>query len=489
MPGPKGLSAEAEWAIAENVFRAGQPALAARDTELMLLYVADRGLTNDLQFTEVAWTRFDGTNWGEALTIRTNTQAEFAPQVGYDGHGDAVAVWERVADPSFNSPNLTDMAAQMEVVWSRWARTNGGWSEPVAFTANSYLDHAPLLCGPMTNGDLLVVWTKNEANLLMGTNGSGADTVLWGRWSPAGQSWSAPEVLATNLSHRLSQSLAGISNLAVYAWTADLDGTLTNDADQEVFYCVWTNDAWGAPRQLTTNTVPDKTVRVAVSPTGNVYLVWQQGTNLVMSRDFSTNSTIVRPNSQTAGFADLVLTFGPAGNLVLVWQEMSQDRSDPYYSAYRSGVRDLEHGCPAVCGPESRAVVCHSMGQCDEPEHRVQPGRDIADEQDGDFEGGGTVTITNVPQPGRVDLAVVARKLIKDLALGPGDFSIQGEDFLPGDALTLSATVRNAGDLAVTNVLVEFFNGNPTNGGVFLTNSFISGWLEGATSAVATASL
>jgi hypothetical protein len=481
--GPK----QADWAVAENVFPAGRPALAARNVELMLLYVTDRGLTNDLQFTEIAWTRFDGTNWSTPLTIRTNTQAEFAPQVGYDGNGDALAVWERVADLDFNSTNLMDMAAQMEVVWSRWSRTNDAWSEPIAFTANSYLDHAPLLCGPMTNGDLMTVWTKNEVNLLMGTNDVGADTVLWSKWSPASQSWSTTEVLASDLSYRLSQSLAGISNRAVYAWTRDLDGVLTNDADQEVYYCIWTNGAWGAVKQLTTNNVPDKTVRAAVSPAGDVYLVWQQGTNLVMNRNFSTNTSIVRPSSQTAGFSDFVLSFGPAGNLVLVWQEMSQDGSDPYYSAYDpvSGTWSKDARLFADASLErSFATAWDSATNLNIAFNRVAI---ILTNKTVTLEGGGTVTITNVPQPGRVDLAVVARKLIKDLALQAGDFSIQGEDYLPGDALTLSATVRNAGDLAVTNILVEFFDGNPTNGGVFLTNAFISGWLEGATSAVAVA--
>jgi hypothetical protein len=41
------------------------------------------------------------------------------------------------------------------------------------------------------------------------------------------QSWSVPQTLLADLPYRLSQSLAGVSNLAVYAWTRDLDGVLT----------------------------------------------------------------------------------------------------------------------------------------------------------------------------------------------------------------------------------------------------------------------
>ena len=167
----------------------------------MLLYVTDNGASNAFQFADIKWTQFDGTNWSVPATIHTNTQAEFSPQVAYDGNGDAIAVWERVADANFNETNLTAMVAQMEIVWSRWSRTNGAWATPVALTANGYLDHAPQLCGPMANGDVLLTWTKNEANLLMGTGPAGSvsnSVVMQSRWSAASQTWAAPQVLVAS---------------------------------------------------------------------------------------------------------------------------------------------------------------------------------------------------------------------------------------------------------------------------------------------------
>ena len=76
----------------------------------------------------------------------------------------------------------------------------------------------------------------------------------------------------------------------------------------------YTNSAWGTLRQLTTNTVADKTVRAAVATNGNVFLIWQSGTNLVLSQNFTTNLSIARADSQTAGFADYAATVGPLGN-------------------------------------------------------------------------------------------------------------------------------------------------------------------------------
>ena len=115
----------------------------------MLLYVADNGSATGLQFTDIRWTRFDGTNWTTPAAIFADTRAEFAPQVVFDGNGDALAVWERVADPDFNEVNLEKFAAELEIVGARWDHASKQWSEPQPLTANGHLDNEPLLCGPM----------------------------------------------------------------------------------------------------------------------------------------------------------------------------------------------------------------------------------------------------------------------------------------------------------------------------------------------------
>ena len=482
--------AQADLPLIQNVYPESDPALAARGQELMLLYVADNGGSNSLQFTDIKWTRFDGTNWSAPATILADTRAEFSPRVAFDGNGDAIAVWERVADTNFDTVDLTAMAAQMEIVWSRWSRTNGSWTTPAALTANSYLDHQPLLCGPMTNGDVLLTWTRNTANELMGTNAAGTtgnSDVLWSRWAAASRSWDAPQTLVENLAFQLSESLAGTGNRAVYAWTRDLSGGLTNDAAQEVFYVQWTNGAWAGPVQLATNEVADRNVRAAVSAAGDGYLVWQQGTNLVVARNFSNGTRLVREDSATAGFADYALTFGPAGNLALVWQEMSDTGSDAHYRIYDpasdSWSEDARLFADATL-ERSFAPVWDDTGNLTMAYNRVaimKTNKTVA------LEAGGSVTITNVPQPGRVDLAVVKRALIKDLALLPGDFVVQGENFLPNAALTLTAQVRNLGDVGVNNVTVAFYHGNPVTGGVLITNVPVLGWVLGASNATVSA--
>lgn len=470
---------QADLVLVQNVFPGSSPAMASKGQELMLLYVTDNGSTNNLQFTDIKWTRFDGTNWSVSATIQTNTQAEFSPQVTYDGNGDAIAVWERVADANFSLTNLTAMAAQMEIVWSKWDHLSDQWSVPQALTANGYLDHAPLLCGPMSDGSVLATWTANMFNLLIGTNGAGSQ-VLTAEWNPSSQSWSAPQALLADLPNRLSQSLSGVSNVAVYAWSRDLDGVLTNANDNQVFYSVWSNGLWSAVSPFTSDTNDNRNARVSVGPDGHSYLVWQSGTNLVLSRDFSTNATLVRTDSQSAGFSDYAMTIGPAGNLTMLWQEMSEAGSNPRYRVLDPVSATWSQDARLFADPpleRSFAPVWDDVGNLTVAYNMVQmsyTNKTVA------LEGGGTVTITNVPQPGRVDLCVTKRQLIKDVSLAAGDFAADAESFLPGALVSLSATVRNSGNLAVSNLLVNFYDGDPNNGGVLIANTSIAGWMEGA---------
>lgn len=470
---------QAELALVENVFPGSNPEMAAKAEELMLLYVADNGAANTLQATDIRWTRFDGTNWSVPATIHTNTQAEFAPQVAYDGNGDAIAVWERVADPNFNTPDLAAMAAEMEIVWAKWNHSTAQWSKPLPLTSNGHLDHAPLLCGPLADGSVLATWTVNTANHLMGTNGAGSQ-VRWVQWNPASQSWSSPQTLLSDVRYRLSQSLSGVSNLVVYAWSQDLDGNQSSLGDQQVFYRAWNYGVWGPTVQFTADAVGNRNARVSVAADGHTYLVWQRGTNLVLSQDFAASYTPVRPDCASAGFADYALTAGPAGNLAVLWQDMAETGSDAHYrvldpaSATWSQDALMFNDSPLE---RSFAPVWDDVGNLTVAYNKVQI---IFTNKTVELEGGGMVTITNVPQPGRVDLFVTKRALVKDLALKPGDFTASAENYLPGAAVTLSATVRNLGDLAVSDTTVAFYAGNPTNGGVLITNVTIAGWLEGA---------
>jgi hypothetical protein len=478
---------QADLSLLENVCSRSDPSLAAEGADLMLVYVSDNGAPGDLQFTDINWTHFDGTDWTEPAPIQADTRAEFAPRVAFDGNGDAVAVWERVKDPNFNAADVTIMATEMEIAWSRWDHTTGMWAEPATLTDNHHLDHAPLLCGPMADGSLLAVWTENTLNRLMGEGVEGADSnshVLWARWDSTTRNWGPPQTLIASLPYRTSQSLAGAGSTAVYAWTRDVDGDLATARDLEVFSCEWNGAAWTAPTQRTNDLVPDRTVRVAVSAAGVIYLVWQQGGDLVMDVGFAGAPTLARADSQTAGFADYTVALGPAGNLLLIWQEQSDTGVDAHYSVYDPASGRWSKAAQLFNDPpleRSFSPVWDDVGNLALAYNRVEI---TSVTKTVTLESGEVVQIEQVPAPGQVDVGVLKRRIVADLAVLPGDFAADGASFLPGDQVRLASTVRNTGDLALENIAVAFYDGDPSAGGVEIARQVIPGWLDGSAEAV-----
>src|SRR5262249_12542753 len=145
--------------------------------------------------------------------------------------------------------------------------------------------------------------------------------------------WASPVALAQGITFQLSQSLGASGGKAVYAWTSDLDGDLNSTGDRKVFYSVWTGQFWAAPLRVMNDAISDQNARVAVGSTGDVFMVWQKGTTLVMDVNFRGTPTVVRSNSSLDAI-DFTLTRGPAGNLAVIWQQQTTSGSDPYLSVY-----------------------------------------------------------------------------------------------------------------------------------------------------------
>jgi len=482
---------QATFPLLSNVFPDSEPALAGKGNELMLTYVRDTGAANPVQFTEVAFSYFDGTIWTVPAPIASDVRGQFSPQVVFDGAGNAVAVFERIKDGAFAGTTLSGMAALMEIVWSRWDAVTKTWSVPQAITDNAFLDLNAKVSGPLTDGDLLLSWNQSVSNQIDGTGAAGAATnlsVMTRRWDSATQTWGSAAVLVPNLTGELSESLGACGNKGAYVWSVDMDGNTDDSADAELYYRLFnaTTDTWGPTVRHTTDAVVDHHAKAVVDAAGNVYAVWNRNGDLVMDVNFAGTPSVVRSGAGTMGVADFALTIGPAGNLALIWQEMTENGSDAHYRVYDplSGTwgqdsflsqdSDLERSFAPVWDAAGNLTLAYNNVVITKQTVNVV------------VEGGGTVSVDGVPQPGQVNLLLAKRTLIKDLSAVPEGLTADGTTFLPGDALTLKARVKNAGNLAVQNVQVAFYNGDPTNGGTLIGTATVSGWLEAATEAEVT---
>lgn len=164
----------------------------------------------------------------------------------------------------------------------------------------------------------------------------------------------------------------------------------------------------------------------------------------------------------------------------MIWQEGSPEGSDAWFTVYdpasATWSQDARFFKDAAL-ERSFAPVWDDVGNLTLAYNKVEM---LRTNQTLNLDDGGTLTLTNVPPSGRVDLDVLKRRLVRDLAIEAGDFTAEAENYLPNAAVTLRTVIRNAGDLAVQNPAVGFYDGDPKLGGTLVTNVTLSGWLEGS---------
>lgn len=482
IPSDPNLPAQAALPLLDNVFPKSKPSLAEHDGKLMLAYVRDTGAANPVQFTEVAFTYYDGTTWSFPGPIDADPRAQLEPQVAFDGNGDALAVWTRVKDASFAGANgPEEMAPLLELVSSRWNATTRSWSPAVALTDNAILDHKPVLSGPLADGDLLLGWVRNAGNEIGGTGAVGAvtnDQLLVARWDAATDTWGAPTVVNSTLTNNQTVSFAAQGAKAAFVWTQDLDGELDTSADTELYAQVWNGTTWGAATRVTNDAVSDRPAQVAIDAAGNVYTLWVSGTDLVMQANFTGPRSIVRADSGDSGFSDCSLTVADNGRVLALWQAMSATGPDAFYRVYDPvsatwGLDDqLSHDSAME---KSFSAVWDSLGNLVVAYNNVELVETTATVT---LTDGTTDTIQGVITPGRNDLFVARRRIITDVGFVTDGIALLADSFTPGAIATLQAKIKNTGNLAVEDVEVGFYLGDPAAGGTLIGSSIVDGWLR-----------
>lgn len=297
--------------LVANVFPDSEPVLAEKNGELLLLYTRDNGSNNDQQFSSIAWLRYDGDNWSATSDISPVPNAQFSPQVQFDGDGEAIAVWEQIRDATFVSDTLENYAAEMELVFSVWNDNLGTWTTPEYLTDNGFLDSSPKLVGPLTDGDLLLCWIENPSNNPVGDlDPTSSRRALMRRWDTATNTWGNPIIVADPLQNSEAHDFAGAGGLGVFAWTIDLDGDPSTPNDSEVLLRCYdsASDTLSPITQVTDDSVYDGGIRIAVGNGDDFTIVWRRGGDLVSST--GTKETLLSEISVVKLGADSIVFRG-----------------------------------------------------------------------------------------------------------------------------------------------------------------------------------
>jgi hypothetical protein len=472
------LPAGAALPLLANVYPGSSPSLAARRSDLMLLYVRDTDAANPAQYTEIAWTRYDGTSWTTPQALASHPAAQFHPQVAYAANGDALAIFERIKDPAYSGNDLPTYAGLMEICWSRWNQTSQTWSAPLALTANPILDFEPRLEGPLADGSIVACWRESTAGKL-DASPSAPQRLMSARWTPGGGTWTAPVALLDADEGLLAFDISASADKAVVTWCLDGDRDAATTNDTEIFYRILNVGAWSPATALTTDALPDRNPRIWIDATGNVSLAWNRNGAMVLSRNFATPSAI---HDTAAGLKveDYSLTGGPGGNLVLIWQDMGENGSDTFYRVYdptsttwsknmrMSSDSDVEQDFSAVWDAAGNLTIAYNNSPVTMKSVSVPT------------QGAGSVQVENVPHSGPMSLLLAKQALVRDLAIVPGSLKASGLGFTPGEVLNVTCEIANTGHVAVNAPVVAFFIGDPDINGVQIHRRTLPGWLAAA---------
>jgi len=436
-----------------NIYPRPEPALALTGTERLLVYVQDDLTKPHGRGTELYALRYNG-GWLAPTRLTNDIQPDFAPTLAYAGNR-GLLLWERSTLPVGITPTLSlTFARSLEIAGRVW--TGSAWSAPVTLTTNSLMDHAPRLAVG-NGGAALALWQTNDGTDILGTPAHPL-TLTYALWN--GTAWNAPTPALAGLYDVLDVDAAlDSATLGTLVYVRDMDGMLSTTTDSELFYSVFNGATWSAPTRATSDTVADTTPAVAYDPTGVRHLLWLRDGQLVELRDSwnPAEAQVILPAATEGGLLGFRLSRAADGNLALSWQAVDGAGSDLTYSLYdgadgrwsaaRPLLNDLavEAAHSPAFGGDGNLYLAYQQTAISLVTKTVTMSPTL------------TITVTGLPQPGQSDLVFLEHPVGYDWALE----SLQAAPAnpAPGQAVTLTALLRNAGDRVPPAPQVAFYDG------------------------------
>ncbi|MCP4538623.1 MAG: hypothetical protein GY832_15930, partial [Chloroflexi bacterium] len=415
-------------------------------------------------------------------TVTDDNLLDFSPQVAFDAEGDAVAVWERINTVHISPTLNITFVRSLEIASAQWLSDTQSWTNVVTLTQASQglMDTVPQLVRGQADGTLLSTWRTSDGYELVGTI-THPLTITYALWD--GDNWSTPAAALSGLTGTIDVNVAIYSaTQAALVLAQDTDGDEISQSDNELFYATWDGATWSGLTQLTNDTITDTAPVLDYDEQGTITLVWLRGDDLVMHTGWptapitysanvapSSNFTVVRSDSTSGAFLDYQLQRDPDGNLILLWQEIGTEGVDVAYTVY-DAANDSWGADNALTSDglleEAMAPAFDEQGDLYMVYNKVTMDW-VTTTQVVAISPTLTVTVTEyMPEPVQSDIFQLVHTLGRDLGIDDADIALSDPNPAPGGHVTISTTVHNLGDLAITGTQVIFYDGDPDAGGI-----------------------
>ena len=291
-----------------------------------------------------------------------------------------------------------------------------------------------------------------------------------------GSSWSVPQAVYGGLGEIDGASLAydPDSNTGIYAFAMSPENNPAVSGDQ-IYIMKYDGTNWGSPIQVTHNNVFNANPKVTYI-NGKPMLVWWSGGQIDYCDDLDTLAIQVADASPSMS-QDFTLA-NNGNTLAVVGAGQSDSGQDLYCLPY-----DVASG---LWGGETRLTASSGAGALNRaPSAAFAGSSDLVTVFDSDELTTQTVSGQVYQAVGDTDLYSADLQVAHGLAIPAGGLSVQQGNVVPGGTATVCAQVNNTGLFAESNIEVDYYDGNPANGGQQIGSATIAGPLAPGDSATA----
>jgi len=457
-----------ETMLIQNVFPRADPSLAAdKSDNLMAVYVHDDPSKTLPQSFEIYYTMWDGYQWTTPKPITDNYVTDVKPAVIYDPNGNAIAAWTTINNETLpaNITDFNEIVRYGEIAYSIFNPSTKTWTTPQLLTNNAVFDYAPTLAADQS-GNVMAMWQVDEDNNITIGSHMAAQDYYYSVWD--GSSWSTPSLALDDIDIVDNLSFDFDNNKAIATWSQDTDGNSTTQEDIEIFYSTWDGAIWGTPVRFTTDSYPDKLPGVAYAQDGNPLIAWTKDESIISPTENRTifniyyskyNGAWSTPTllSETGNVEALKLVKDPLNNPVILWQQLSNEGSDIFYSVYDTPYNSWSLKNQLTSDDSAETVFTPVITSQNDIVSTYLKGKVTYQNETFTYLNG-TFT-TQVPNITSYDMYLLRHPIFKDLEITSQDIVLSKTNPAPGETVKINATIHNIGDLSIDGVKVEFQDG------------------------------
>ena len=417
--------------LQSNAYPDAEPQIMDVNGTKVMVWIADNTSRTDENKSMLVYSVYieDYDTWSTPRAILDNGMADYYP-VAKDGY----VVWQKAVTTFGEGVSLAEVAKNTEIYISKFDGTSFG--TPVRLTTNEIMDAQPQIA--VSGEEVTVVWTENSDNNIFGYTGTNA--IYQKKFD--GQTWSETELLADGLNTVAYLAVGYMNGSNVVAYSLDEDNDLNTVSDREIYLI-----RNGQTEQFTDNETLDSHPEFE-KINGSEALFWYSENNVYYVTDLENRVLNTISADGISQLTDAYSILSNGNDTAVLWTTVEDGVSEIHGALY-----DGSQWSDDIEITQEGQSVRYPAGVMEENGDLLIAFNRIQNVKDGDYY-----------RDGQADLCIIRVKPSYDLSI---ENVILADGLIAGAELPLYLTVKNAGELPVTQISADVFDTDGSRNGHF----------------------